>query len=384
MPKGEKQSIQEEMEQIQQLKSEDQNLNDLLRKSEAQTHEELAEATQRSSFVKEYMQVNQELAGKINTFLDKSQNYSEKFKAMMQQPSKSTFGRLFRATFKSKTAFTPDKVSEVIMDMYTNMILQKDAVAKQLSIVESRREDLFLQSSEAVNDLDKADANFNETKDQYEVLAKNLKTATVVLENDGTVADIDIESLAEYFGELEVAKGAIPTKISLAKINILVDKLEKLVTEAEETKKKFEIELNAANSAIKGYRVQKLQFNEYVRSVKVLLYGLETHLKYSKTHVENIAILAQAQETSIKAIQAFSEYQEAINDTMVLNSIGVQVMARQTAEVLNKDMFDEESLKEATERAKEGKEYWDKFGQQYTQKAEELSAKIKASKEPTL
>ena len=68
---------------------------------------------------------------------------------------------------------------------------------------------------------------------------------------------------------------------------------------------------------------------------------------------------------------------------MVLNSIGVQVMARQTAEVLNRDMFDEESLKEATDRAKEGKEYWDNFGQKYTQKAEDLSAKIKASKEPT-
>lgn len=382
MPKGKKQSIQEEMEQIQQLKSEDQNLNDLLRKSEAQTHEELAEASQRSSFVKEYMQVNQELAGRINTFLDKSQSYSEKFKTMMKQPSKSTFGRLFRATFKSKTAFTPEKVSEVIMDMYTNMILQKDAVAKQLSIIESRREDLFSQSTEAVNDLEKADVNFNETKGKFDTLDKSLKTATAVLDNDGAVVDIVLESLEEYFGELNI-EGTAPKKISLSKINILVDKLEKLVTEADETKKKFEIELNAANSAIKGYRVQKLQFNEYVRSVKVLLYGLETHLKYSKTHVENIAILSQAQETTIKAIQAFSEYQDAINDTMVLNSIGVQVMARQTAEVLNRDMFDEESLKEATDRAKEGKEYWDNFGQKYTQKAEDLSAKIKASKEPT-
>ena len=377
------QSIQKEMEQIQQLKSEDQNLNELLRKSEAQTHEELAEASQRSSYVKEYMQVNKELASKINTFLDKSQNYSEKFKAMMQQPSKSTFGRLFRATFKSKTAFTPEKVSEVIMDMYTNMILQKDAVAKQLSIVESRREDLFSHSSEAVNDLEKADTEFNEAKKKNDSLQSNLDTAMAILDKDGILDELDITPLTDFFSELNIPDGTTPERISLAKVNILVDKLEKLTTESDETKKKHEIELRAANSAIKGYRVQKLQFNEYVRSVKVLLYGLETHLKYSKTHVENIAILAQAQETSIKAIQAFSEYQEAINDTMVLNSIGVQVMARQTAEVLNQDMFDEESLKEATERAKEGKEYWDKFGQEYTKKAEELSAKIKASKEST-
>lgn len=383
MPKEKRQSIQKEMEQIQQLKSEDQNLNELLRKSEAQTHEELAEASQRSSYVKEYMQVNKELASKINTFLDKSQTYSEKFKTMMKQPSKSTFGRLFRATFKSKTAFTPEKVSEVILDMYTNMILQKDAVGKQLSIVESRREDLFTHSSEAVNDLEKADTEFSEAKKKHDSLQANLDTALAILDKDGILDELDITPLTDFFSELDIPESTTPKRISLAKLNILVDKLEKLTTESDETKKKHEIELRAANSAIKGYRVQKLQFNEYVRSVKVLLYGLETHLKYSKTHVENIAILAQAQETSIKAIQAFSEYQEAINDTMVLNSIGVQVMARQTAEVLNKDMFDEESLKEATERAKEGKEYWDNFGQQYTKKAEELSAKIKASKEPT-
>lgn len=376
-------SIQQEMEQIQQLKSEDQNLNELLRKSEAQTQQELAEASQRSSYVKEYMDVNRELASKINTFLDKSQSYSEKFKSMMQQPSKSTFGRLLRATIRSKTAFTPDKVSEVIMDMYTNMILQKDAVGKQLSIVENRREDLFTQSANAVQDLETADINFSNSKETYKKLKKFLETAAAILDNDGMVGDISIEPLKDFFAELDVKEDTAPNKISLAKINILVDKLEKLVTEAEETKKKYEIELNATNSAIKGYRVQKLQFNEYVRSVKVLLYGLETHLKYSKTHVENIAILAQAQESSMKAVEAFVEYQNAINDTMVLNSIGVQVMARQTADVLNKDMFDEESLKEATERVKEGKEYWDNFGNEYSKKADELSAKIKASKEST-
>ncbi len=381
MLKGKKQSIKQEMEDIQQLKSEDQNLNDLLRKSEAQTHTELADASQRSSYVKEYMQVNQELAGKINTFLDKSQSYSEKFKAMMKQPSKSTFGRLFRASFGSKSAFSPQKVSEVIMDMYTNMILQKDAVAKQLSIVDSRREDLFSQSANAVNDLEQADINFTKVSETHKGLEKSLETANAVLEKDGMVEGMDLEPIKDYFEELDIKGDAAPARISLAKINILVDKLEKMVTEDGETKKKFEIELNAANSAIKGYRVQKMQFNEYVRSVKVLLYGLETHLKYSKTHVENIAILAQAQETSMKAVEAFVEYQNAINDTMVLNSIGVQVMARQTAEVLNRDMFDEESLKEATDRAKEGKDYWDNFGQEYTNKAEELSAKIKASKE---
>ncbi len=381
MAKAKTQSINEEMSKIQDLKSEDTSLNDLLRQSEGQTQTELADVAQRSAYVKEYMEVNQELASKINTFLDKSQSHSEKFKALMQSPSKSTFGRMFRAISGSKTAFSPQKVSEVIMDMYTNMILQKDAVSKQLSIVENRREDLFSQSSNAVNDLEKADENFSKSSSEMGILKDAMNAVNALLENDGTVGDTKLEALKDYFQELDIKDGETPERVSLAKINILVDKLEKIVTESEETKKKYEIELNAANSAIKGYRVQKLQFNEYVRSVKVLLYGLETHLKYSKTHVENIAILAQAQETSIKAIEAFAEYQTAINDTMVLNSIGVQVMARQTAEVLNKDMFDEESLKEATDRAKEGKEYWDNFGQQYTSKAEELSAKIKASKE---
>lgn len=385
---AEQATITQEMDKVQQLSTGDQSLNEILRSTEAQTQAELQEASQRSTYLKEYMELNQELTAKVNGFLEKNQTYTEKFKTMIKQPSKSTLGRFMRATpglrilAKGQT-LQPQKISEVIMDMYTNMILQKDAVSKQLGIIDARRNDLFAQSKEAAQDMETADENFRRASKEYEKLSAGYEIVDALFEADGLVGDISLDTIAGYYAELDIKDSANTKRINLVKLTLLRDDLESKTAQKEEEKKKYEIELNAASSAIKGYSVQKSQFNIYVKSVKVLLYGLETHLKYSKTIVENQAILSQAQETVIKAMEAFSEYQDAINNTLVLNSIGVQVMVRQTADLLNRDMFDKESLKEAKDRIKEADTYWDGFSHQYTAKADELSKKIQLSKIPT-
>ena len=381
--------VKQEMEQIQ-LESKDKSLNDILRSTEAQTETELKEASQRTTYLQEYMTLNQDLATKIDGFLDANQTYTDRFKTLIAHPgSASAWGRLLGKVPLlgrfAKKKLSPSSVAEVIMEMYTNMILQKDAVAKQLKLIEERREDLFKQSEQAAQDLETASENFENTKGSYDGLNASLTVAQEIADNNGQVGEVDVSAIMDYHKELGFKKTRKRklTRINLPKLTKLVDRLEKETTEAKEEQTKYEIELNAANSAIKGYRIQKDQFHAYVQTTKVLLFGLETHLKYSKTLVENQAILAQAQDTAIKALEAYNQYQEAINQTFILNSIGVQVMARETAAMLSRDMFDEGALEEARARVREGEEYWDNFRSEYTNKAEVLHQKIQESKAPT-
>lgn len=383
----EKGGVAQAMKQVE-LQAQNKNLNEILQSTEAQTQSELKDASERTTYLQEYMTLNQDLAGKINGFLEKNQTFTDKFNAMIKQPSKSTVGRFIRTVpvlgrIGKAKGLNPQKASEVIMDMYTNMILEKDAVAKQLKLIEDRREDLFEQSNQAAQDLEKASNNFEKSKGSYEKVNSSLEVAKQLIDNNGVVGEIDYKALVDFYSKLDIQADQKPERINLVKLNQLADTLEREYAQVREDKVKYEIELNAANSALKGYRIQKDQFNAYVETTKVLLFGLETHLKYSKTLVENQAILAQAQETAIKALQAYGAYQETINQTFVMNAIGVQVMARETADMLSRDMFDEAALKEAADKTKEGRDYWNNFRSQYTSKAEDLQQKIKESRAPT-
>ena len=382
------QSITDRMKEIQGLKSNNTDLNAILRNTEAETHAQLVDASQRTAYLQEYMTLNSALAKQINVFLEKNQNYKEKFAAMIKEPSKSGLGRLLRATpvlkvFGKADYLNPQAVADVIMDMYTNMILQKDAVRKQLSIIESRREDLLKQSSIAVSDLKVSSQQFEDSDALYTQLTEKKKTIDALVTQEGKIDGVDLSTVKDYYGSLDIKDPATVKRINIVKLQEVSDAVDKQFTQVEEMRRKYEIDMNSAKSAIPAYKLQQEQFNAYIKTTSVLLYGIESHLKYSKTIVENQAILAQSQEIAIKATKAFYEYQDAINQTFVLNAIGVQVMAQQTADLLNRETFDSKSIEIARGKVQDAKNYWDTFQKEYDNKALDMLKKLKEAQEPT-
>jgi hypothetical protein len=357
------------------------DLNAILRSTEAQTQTELASSAKRTEVLQQYMELNQSLSKQINEYLTKSQSLSEKFQTLLSNPkNKSSWGRFFSGLpiigGKVQQKLSPQHVAEVLKDLYTNLILQKDSVAKQVRIIESRREELFVKSDETANSLDALSQQVldaNSTVTQYKT---QRDLADQILTNNGQINELDISVLSAYYQKLGVSANTKPTLINIAKLTEVVDELDKLYSDADEKKLKFETELNSANSAVKGYRIQKQQFNGYVKSSKVLLFGLETHLKYSKELMENQAILAQAQDTTFKAVEAFAQYHDAMNKTLVLNSLGMQIMFQDVAKILSTETFDEPYLKEAKDKADSADKYWDTFRVQYSNKAEALANQI--------
>jgi hypothetical protein len=379
-------------EKMAQLTSANQDLNAILRSTEANVQQELADAAQRTDYVKAYMEINSTLAKSVNEYLEKNQTYTEKFKTMLKQRSGSSFGRFMRGSKLTSwmvgDSFQPGSVAQVIMDMYTNMILQKDAVAKQVKLLETRRTDLFTQTNTARDAVKAEQAKLDEWTAKYDQINGAYQTARSIFDADGLVGDNDLTQLTAHYAKLgidaeKVAQGQKPERLNLLALTDLVTDLSREYTTAEENKTQAEIGLKAAFTSIKAYDVQKEQFDMYVKSSKVLLWGLEADLKYSKTLVENQAILANAQDTVTKAIDAFVNYRETINQTLVLNSIGVQVMARQTAEVLNKDTWNDASILQAKALNADADQYWDEFKQKQSAAADELNKRLREANQPT-
>lgn len=368
-------------------KSDDPNdkaLVKLVDESSKRTRNALTEGAADSEKFKQYLDLQSSIADSADSYLKKSRTSFQNFKSLLKNPSTTNAERLLSKLVPFnlyKPKMTPEKIANIVLDLYNNQTEHKGAVEMSHEMLKNRRELIYTIAKEAAQSIKthslgymSVEAHKNKIDSLYETLKEFSER-----KKDPTDSELDIlrEKLAIctdaglYDGNKIIER--IDAKDNIKPdLYVISNDVEKARGDIGDLLRQEGLEVKGGMNLIQGLSLQKEQFESTVEAMAVQLGELEIDLRYTKELAQNTFYLAKGQGVSNAALDSFEAYRDVMNKVQTFNSLGARVMLDKVGHLMTTPFFDQEQLEQAKQEIRDAAGLYKEKEKEFHEKAKEL------------